>query len=99
MDEFFNLAGMMNNYEERLIKNTRTEKFTVDTVLVTVRHMPYETAIKHVGFRNGNWIVLGWRETREGAKKFHDEIVEFYKTHDVDSITDVFEEKTFRRKG
>lgn len=95
---FFGFLDMMTNYEERLVKKTRTEKFTVDTALVTDRHMPYETAIKYDGFRNGNWIVLGWRETKEEAKKFHDEIVEFYKTHDVDSITDVFEAKTFRRK-
>lgn len=94
--------NMMNNYEERLVKNTRTEEFTVDTVLVTDRPMPYETAIAYDGssaFRNGEWIVLGWRETKEEAEKFHDETVEFYKTHDVDSITDVFEGKTFRRKG
>lgn len=91
--------NMMNNYKERLVKNTRTEKFTVDTALATDRDIPYETAIKYDGFRNGDWIVLGWRDTKEEAKKFHDEIVEFYKTHDVDSITDVFEGKTFRRKG
>lgn len=96
---FFDFMGMMNNYEERLVKNTRTEKFKVDTALVTDRDMPYETAIAYNGFRNGNWIVLGWRETKEEAKKFHDETVEFYKTYDVDSITDVFEGKTFRRKG
>lgn len=56
---FFDFMDMIGNYEERLVKNTRTEKFTVDTALVTDRHMPYETAIKYDGFRNGEWIVLG----------------------------------------
>ena len=94
----FDYLYMIGNYDQRQVKRTRTEHFTVDTALCTDRPIPYETAISHDGFRNGEWIILGWRHTKEEAKKFHDEVVEFYKTHTVTEITDVYENKTFRLK-
>ncbi len=53
MNSLFGLMGMMNNYSERKICNTKRKNFTLDTALVTDRSWTYETAVTHKNFNGG----------------------------------------------
>lgn len=95
-----NLISMMGNYEARKVDRFENDLFTVDTALVTDREQSYETAIAHKDFNGGEWIVLGWRSTKEEAQKFHDEMVAYYTCHGetVQKIEDVCEHVMYIRK-
>ena len=69
------ILSMMGNYSDRVVARFDSEEFSIDTALVTDREQSYETAIAHKDFRGGDWIVLGWSETKEEAQKFHNEMV------------------------
>lgn len=88
----FEWLDMIGNYEQRKVANFKNDIFEIDTAYVTDRDIPYETAVAHKNFRNGNWIVLGWRETKEDAQKFHDELVKYFCEHEkeITSIEDVW---------
>lgn len=88
----FKWLDMIDNYEERNVANFKGDTFIVDTSLVTDMAEPYETAISHDDFNCGQWIILGWRKTKEEAKKFHDEVVKRFLDDDgsIKSIKDVY---------
>lgn len=94
----FEWLNMIGNYEERKVAYTKTDNFTIDTAKVTDRQQPYETAIAHDDFNDGEWIILGWADTKEDAQKMHDSFVEYYKTHDVDEIKDACSGRVFRKQ-
>ena len=95
-----NLFSMMGNYEDRKVDRFENDLFIVDTALVTDRGLSYETAIAHKDFNGGEWIVLGWRSTKEEAQKFHDEMVEHFLTNGdtILSVKDVFDNVVYTRK-
>lgn len=97
----FDVLSMIGNYSERKLDRFETDLFTIDTALVTDRELPYETAIAHKDFRDGAWIILGWRQTKEEAQKFHDEMVAYYTCHGetVQKIEDVYEHVIYAREG
>ena len=90
---------MLGTYAYRKVDRFETDLFAIDTALVTDRIQPYETAIAHKDFRGGNWIILGWRRTKEEAQKFHDEMVKYFCEHEkeITSITDVWENIEYER--
>ena len=95
-----NLFSMIGNYEDRKVDRFENDLFTIDTALVTDRELLYETAIAHKDFRGGEWIILGWRSTKEEAQKFHNEMVAYYTCHGetVQKIEDVYEHVMYTRK-
>lgn len=95
-----NLFSMMGNYEERVVARFDSDEFSIDTALVTDRAQPYETAIAHKDFNNGERIILGWRRTKEDAQKFHDEMVAYYTCHGeaVQKIEDVYTHVMYARE-
>ena len=97
----FDVLSMIGNYSERKVDRFETDLFTIDTALVTDRELPYETAIAHKDFNDGEWIILGWRITKEEAQKFHDEMVAFYTCHGetVQKIEDLYDNVVYERKG
>lgn len=97
MLDFWNMIG---TYNDRKVDRFETDLFTIDTALVTDRELPYETAIAHKNFNNGEWIILGWRRTKEDAQKFHNEMVAYYTCHGetVQKIEDVYEHVMYIRK-
>lgn len=100
MDLDFSWLAMAGNYNERKVDNFKNDLFCVDTVLVTDREQPYETAISHKDFNYGDWVILGWRNTKEEAQAFHDEVVDkFLKDNgSIMSITDVYDGIEYYRK-
>lgn len=96
----FNLFSMMGNYEERVVARFDSDEFSIDTAYVTDREQPYETAIAHTKFNAGAWIILGWRDTKEEAQKYHDEMIQFFKDNpDIEQIVDVYDNVVYERKG
>ena len=73
----FDVLSMIGNYSERKVDRFETDLFTIDTAFVTDRGLPYETAIAHKDFNGGEWIILGWRSTKEEAQKFHNEMIAY----------------------
>ena len=96
-----NLFSMMGNYDERVVARFDSDEFSIDTAYVTDRAHPYETAIAHTKFHAGDWIILGWRDTKEEAQKFHNEMVAYYTCHGdaVQKIEDVYDNVVYERKG
>ena len=99
MYDILKLFLMAGNYENRAIDRFENDNFVIDTCYVTDREPPYETAIKHKDFYNNNWIVLGWSETREKAQKYHNEMVDYYLSNDVDIIIDAFTGISYYKGG
>lgn len=68
MDNLFGILTMSGTHAQRVVKNTKRNTFTLDTARVTDRALPYETAVAHKDFNDGDWIVLEWSETKEEAE-------------------------------
>lgn len=71
-DDIFNMFMMAGNEEERRVKRYESDDVVVSTVLVTDSEFQYETAISHVSYNNGNWVVVENYETEEEAATGHD---------------------------
>lgn len=91
---------MLGTYEERNVANFKNDIFEIDTSRVTDRAVPYETAIAHKDFRHGEWIILGWRKTKEEAQRFHDLTVKHFieHEHELDHIDDAYEGVRYKRE-
>lgn len=100
MDNLFNMftisgiLTMSGNYEQRVVKNTERNTFTLDTAMVTDRALPYETAVKHKDFNDGQWIVLEQSKTKEDAERTHDKWLAKLDAG-VDSLLDIYTGERF----
>ena len=97
MDNLFGFFTMANNYDLRVVKNTERNTFTLDTAMVTDRALPYETAVAHKNFNDGDWIVLEWSETKEDAERTHDKWLAKLDAG-VDSLLDVYTCERFEQE-
>lgn len=97
MFESLEVLSMIGNYEQRVVDNFKNDLFTVDTAFVTDRQPPYETAVTHKEFNNGNWIILEWSETKEKAQETHNKWVEYFLNNDVQEIQDSYTMETFKK--
>lgn len=97
MDSLFGLMGMMNNYSERKVYNTKRENFTLDTARVTDREWEYETAVAHKDFRGGAWIVLEGSDTKEDAQEVHNKWLEILDRDNYDELYDCYENYTYKK--
>ena len=96
-EDFINIFSMMGNYEERNVALFENDVFKIDTSEVTDRALKYESAICHKDFNNGEWIILGWADTKENAKIMHNRFVEYFLSNDVTEITDAYTNKIFKK--
>lgn len=94
MFEWFDMIG---TYEQRKVANFKCDEFEIDTAYVTDRNVHYETAIAHKNFNDGDWITLGWNETKEEARKAHDEWVKYFKEDKCERIIDAWTGAEYRR--
>lgn len=91
------MLTMMGNYEDRLVRNTKTDEFELDTVAVYDRPWNYETAVRHDDFNDGDWIVLDGCDTKEDAEDMHERW--FFKLlSGVDELTDIFTGEVFNKE-
>ena len=90
--------GMLNNYEERLIANTKNKDFTVDTVRVTDKDQPYETAVMDTHYYSDNWIIVERTDTKEDAQKMHNKWVAIMKS-EPDCLEDIDSRQVFLRRN
>jgi hypothetical protein len=82
--------GMLNNYEQRKVARDELEDTIIDTVLVTDSLQPYETAISHAKYNNGDWIVVEMYDTKEEANLGHDRWVKIMTNDNLpDELVDV----------
>ena len=98
MDNLFGILTMSNNYDLRVVKNTERNTFILDTVLVTDRALPYETAVSHEDFNDAEWIVLEWSKTKEDAERTHDKWLAKLDAG-VDSLFDIYTGERFERES
>lgn len=78
----------MLSYKQRLVENTKINDAVIDTVLITDLDGPYETAIKHPKYNNGNWIVVKTYEDKTKAKEGHKRWVELFNKGLPDELSD-----------
>ena len=97
MDDLFGILTMADNYDLRVVKNTVRDTFTLDTVLVTDRALPYETAVSHDDFNDAEWIVLEWSKTKEDAERTHDKWLAKLDAG-VDSLLDIYTGERFEQE-
>lgn len=68
----FNFFDMAFNYEDRAVERHEEKgKYTLDTCRVTDCQLPFETAVSHLKFNKGNWIILEHYATKELAVAGH----------------------------
>ena len=85
----FNFMSDADNYEERKIDRYDGEGFCIDTCAVSDGEKPYETAIQHPEYNDGDWIVVEAYNTPLAAQKGHKRWIEIMTSdHLPDSLKD-----------
>lgn len=71
----FRFLEMMGNYEDRKVDRFEEGKLMVSTANVNDGKQPYETAICHSEYNNGEHIIVEGYDSKDEAQKGHDEWV------------------------
>lgn len=73
LEEISSILEMQGNYEDRLVANYASDdgKLYVDTCAVTDSQHPYETAIAHPSYNNGELIIVEMYDDYESAVTGH----------------------------
>jgi len=71
----FNFLNMFGNYEERKVDRYEGEGLMVSTAAVNDSTKPYETAVKHIDYKDDKHIIVELYDTKEEAKAGHDKWV------------------------
>jgi hypothetical protein len=109
MSDIFNalekilLNVMGEEKEKRSVERYETLNLIVDTCLIDDSDQPFETAVQHSNYNNGQWIVVGVYNTIEEALTGHHKWIEIMTTEPlpnklVDIATDPIT-KTLRVLG
>lgn len=83
------MFGMISNYEERKIANTKVGKAEIDTCKVTDVYAIAETGIKHPQYNEGKWIIVEEYHSVEEAKNGHKKWVAVFKKGLPEELKDV----------
>ncbi|MCH7964101.1 MAG: hypothetical protein IH852_09195 [Bacteroidetes bacterium] len=67
----FDFLQDIGNYEQRKIARYEKDTLMIDTCSVSDGNKPFETAIKHPDYRNGEWIIVEAYNTISEAKAGH----------------------------
>ena len=94
----FEWMGMIGNYQQRCVCNTKRDDFTLDTAMVTDRDWRYETAVSHNNFRSGDWIILEGCYNKDEAQLMHDKWLKRLEKNNYDVLTDCYDEEDFYRE-
>ena len=63
----FSFEKMIDNYKERKVDRLEDGDLVIDTASVTDSKNPYETAIKHPSYNEGEWVIVETYKTKEEA--------------------------------
>ena len=72
MLDFFEMA---NTYDQRKVDLFEGKNLKISTAAVTDSPNPYETAINHIDYNDGEWIIVEEYKTKEEARKGHNKWV------------------------
>ena len=76
--------GNMGNYEERKVARWPEEgDWVVDTCRVTDSDKPFETAVKHSSYNDGEMVIVEEYEDNESAQKGHDKWVKIMSANEL----------------
>ena len=70
------LLKMYGAYEMRKVARYEDGSLIVDTVAVTDADQPFETAVSHPSYNDGDWIIVEEYGTKEEAEKGHNRWVQ-----------------------
>ncbi len=85
----FGFMDMADNYEERKVASHNKEGLFVDTVSVSDSTKPFETAVAHPKYNDGDIIIVELYDTREEAQIGHDKWLETMLTNPPQQLVDV----------
>lgn len=71
----FDFLSMMGTHDERKIDTYDENGIFVDTCLVTDGSQPYETAIAHKNYNNGDMVIVESYDTKDEAQLGHEKWV------------------------
>lgn len=76
--DILDFTFMGDNYEERVLARFEAEnrEFVVDTAAVTDSDDPYETAVSHLEYDEGRWIVVETYASKDKALVGHEDWVQ-----------------------
>ena len=75
----FDFFSMVDNYEERKVDRYEQGNMIIDTCAITDSDDPYETAIKHPSYNDGNWVIAETYPDKESAIEGHQKWVNLMK--------------------
>jgi hypothetical protein len=67
----FDFFSMMGTYDQRKVDNFTQGDLVIDTCCVTDSRQPYETAVQHPGYNDGDWVIVETYSTKEAAQEGH----------------------------
>lgn len=90
MSDLFGFMNMMDNHEERNVKNYTKDEMSIDTSAVSDSDKSYETGIQHPLYNEGEWVIVELYDNKEEAESGHDKWVKIMTADTLpDSLQDV----------
>ena len=83
-------TSMIGNYEQRKVANYSNDDLVIDTCMVTDSDEPYETAIAHLAYNGGKWIIVEMYSNKAKANEGHKKWIEVMTSEKLpDTLVDV----------
>ena len=76
LEDLLKLIQMEITSETRKVARYKDRSLIIDTVAVTDSDQPFETAVMHPAYNDGDWIVVEEHGTKEEAQKGHNRWVQ-----------------------
>ena len=82
----FDFMGNMEPYEDRLVNRSDFDWGFISTVAVSDGRKPFETAIQHIDFNDGDMVIVACYDTKKQAEKGHDKWIKEMENHPKEVI-------------
>jgi hypothetical protein len=89
MENLFGFMDMAGTYEQRKVANTKINDAIIDTCAVTDSEQPYETAIQHKAYNEGQWVIVEMYDTKKQSIIGHKKWVNKFKNDLPEKLEDV----------
>lgn len=81
MKDMFSFLSMSNNYSERKIDRYEDDILIVDTCAVDDGEQPFETAVAHPFYNNGEYVIVEAYSSTEEAQEGHNKWLQKMQTN------------------